>query len=107
MRRPDDHCLDTQWEFKLRDDVRFHNGSAFTSDAVVYTIERIRDFLKPPSGGFRSYVSAIKSSRHRIPSPSSSRPMAPFPTYPLFLLHVRDEPALRGFPDEGRLERRS
>ncbi|XEN32992.1 peptide/nickel transport system substrate-binding protein (plasmid) [Ensifer sp. WSM1721] len=52
---------DTQWEFKLRENVRFHDGSAFDADDVVYTIERIRDVLKPPSGGFRSYVSGIKS----------------------------------------------
>lgn len=52
---------DTQWEFKLRENVRFHDGSPFTADDVVYTIERIRDFLKPPSGGFRSYVSEIKA----------------------------------------------
>ena len=51
----------TQWEFKLRPNVRFHNGSAFTAGDVVYTVERIRDFLKPPSGGFRSYVSEIKA----------------------------------------------
>jgi peptide/nickel transport system substrate-binding protein len=52
---------DTQWQFKLRQNVRFHNGSPFTADDVVYTIERIRDFLKSPSGGFRSYVTGIKS----------------------------------------------
>ncbi len=52
---------DTQWEFKLRDNVRFHDGSPFTADDVVYTIERIRDFLKSPNGGFRSYVSGIKA----------------------------------------------
>jgi peptide/nickel transport system substrate-binding protein len=52
---------DTQWEFKLRENVHFHDGSPFTADDVVYTIERIRDFLNSPSGGFRSYVSDIKA----------------------------------------------
>ena len=52
---------DTQWELKLRGNVRFHSGSQFTADDFIYTIERIRDFLKPPSGGFRSYLSGIKS----------------------------------------------
>ena len=28
------------WTFKLRDDVYFHNGEKFTSDDVVYTVER-------------------------------------------------------------------
>ncbi len=52
---------DTRWEFKLRDNVRFHDGSVFDAEDVVYSIERIRDFLKPPSGGFRSSVSGIKA----------------------------------------------
>ncbi|RVO69104.1 ABC transporter substrate-binding protein [Sinorhizobium medicae] len=52
---------DRQWEFKLRENVRFHDGSPLTADDVVYTIERIRDFLKSPSGGFRSYVTGIES----------------------------------------------
>ncbi|SFB63623.1 peptide/nickel transport system substrate-binding protein [Rhizobium sp. NFR07] len=51
----------TSWMFKLRADVRFHDGSPFTAEDVVYTVERIRDQLKSPSGGYRSYVSAIKS----------------------------------------------
>ena len=41
---------ETQWEFKLREDVTFHDGSAFTVQDVIYSIERIRDFLRPPSG---------------------------------------------------------
>ncbi|MDE1993768.1 MAG: ABC transporter substrate-binding protein [Rhizobiaceae bacterium] len=51
----------TQWEFKLRDNVRFHDGSPFTAQDVIYSIERVRDFLKTPSGGFQSYVQMIKS----------------------------------------------
>ena len=52
---------DTKWQFKLRDGVRFHDGAEFTAEDVVYTIARIQDFLKPPSGGFRAYVSDIDS----------------------------------------------
>ncbi|WP_429819934.1 ABC transporter substrate-binding protein [Ensifer sp. B1-9] len=52
---------DTRWEFKLRDGVRFHDGAVFDAEDVVYSIARIRDFLKPPSGGFRAAVSGIKA----------------------------------------------
>lgn len=52
---------ETTWEFKLREGVTFHDGSAFTAQDVIYSIERIRDFLKPPSGGYQSYTQAIKS----------------------------------------------
>ena len=32
-----------EWTFALRDGVRFHDGSAFGADDVVYTIERVLD----------------------------------------------------------------
>ena len=31
------------WTFKLRDNVRFHDGSAFGADDVIYTIRRVLD----------------------------------------------------------------
>lgn len=48
------------WEFKLRDGVRFHDGSAITAQDVIYSIKRVRDFLKPPSGGFQAFTKPIK-----------------------------------------------
>lgn len=34
---------DLTWEFKLRQNVTFHNGEPFTADAVKFTLERILD----------------------------------------------------------------
>ena len=32
---------DTTWEFKLRRDVRFHDGAPFTADDVLFTLQRL------------------------------------------------------------------
>ncbi|MQX43450.1 ABC transporter substrate-binding protein, partial [Sinorhizobium meliloti] len=86
---------DTQWAFKLRDKVRFHDGSVFDADDVVYTIERIRDFLKPPSGGFRSYVSGIKSVSAPDPLTVLIETDGAVPNLPLFFssIFVMNRPA--------------
>src|SRR5262245_2354039 len=36
----------TTWRFTLRQGVKFHDGSPFTADSVVYTLKRVRDNSK-------------------------------------------------------------
>ncbi|HWJ88404.1 MAG TPA: ABC transporter substrate-binding protein [Pelagibacterium sp.] len=38
---------DTTWEFKLREGVKFHDGSDFTAEDVKFSIERIPDVTGP------------------------------------------------------------
>lgn len=78
----------TQWEFKLRPNVRFHDHSPFTADDVVYTIERIRDFIKSPSGGFRSYVSGIKAVSASDPLTVVIETKGNIPNLPLLLSSI-------------------
>lgn len=79
---------DTQWEFKLRDGVRFHDGSPFSAEDVVYSIDRIRNFLQSPSGGYRSYVTGIKSITASDPLTVAFETDGPVPNFPLLMSSV-------------------
>ncbi|MDF2096889.1 ABC transporter substrate-binding protein [Aquibaculum arenosum] len=46
----------TVWEFKLREGVSFHDGSAFTAEDAAFSLDRAR---VPPSD-YRNYVSSIE-----------------------------------------------
>lgn len=50
---------DDVWEFKLREGVKFHDGSPFTADDVVFTIKRAGNVPDSPSS-FAIYTAAIK-----------------------------------------------
>ncbi len=46
---------DTTWEIKLREGVKFHDGSAFTAEDVVFTIERAPSVPNSPAS-FAGYI---------------------------------------------------
>ena len=51
---------DTVWEFELRPDVVFHNGSKFTAEDVAFTVERIPQVVNSP-GSFSTYIYSIEN----------------------------------------------
>ena len=49
---------DLTWEFKLRKNVRFHDGSPFTADDVSFTLKRVPTVPNSPSS-FSTFVRSI------------------------------------------------
>jgi peptide/nickel transport system substrate-binding protein len=45
----------TNWRIYLRPNVKFHDGSEFTADDVIFSVER----AKKPSSGIQSYANAV------------------------------------------------
>jgi peptide/nickel transport system substrate-binding protein len=68
---------DTQWEFKLRKGVRFHNGETMTVEDVKYSFDRVLDQTKksPQYGNIR----AIKEVRVVNPETIHIMTDKPFP----------------------------
>lgn len=49
---------DTEWEFKLRRNVKWHDGTPFTAADVAFSLERLKSVPGAP-GGFSSQINTI------------------------------------------------
>jgi peptide/nickel transport system substrate-binding protein len=77
----------TTWEFKLRRDVKFHNGEEFDAEAVKFSLDRLRDpeMKNRQAGNFRLVSSVEIVDKHTVRIVTSK----PFPT-------LENQLALRG-----------
>ncbi len=75
------------WTFKLRSGVKFHDGSDFTADDVVYSLMRIEsDVLKSPLRGVLSIIDKVTADD---PSTVTITLKGPFADLPLLLMDYR------------------
>ncbi|OAN76342.1 peptide ABC transporter substrate-binding protein [Jannaschia sp. EhC01] len=72
---------DTTWQFNLRDDVTFSDGSPFTAYDVVYTVCRIPGVPDSPSL-FTTYTGAITNLEVPDPHTLIVHSAAPYPLMP-------------------------
>ena len=69
----------TTWEFKLRRGVKFHDGSDFTAEDVVFSIERA---AKLPNGQFAGFVQRIVAKQIVDPYTLRLKTAAPYAILP-------------------------
>ncbi|MDB5316545.1 MAG: transporter substrate-binding protein [Rhodospirillales bacterium] len=78
----------TVWEFKLRPNVRFHNGNAFTAEDVAFTLARLPNVPNSPSS-FAIYSRPITAVEIVDPLTIRFRTAQPYPLLPLDMTNVR------------------
>lgn len=72
----------TTWEFKLRREVKFHDGSPFTAEDVIFSLDRPAKLTSSP-GPFTAYTKQIVAKK--IVDPYTVRLMTAAPYGPLTL----------------------
>jgi peptide/nickel transport system substrate-binding protein len=72
---------DKTWEFKLRKDAKFHDGSPVTAEDVVFTLNRIPNVPNSP-GPFTAYTKAIVATEIVDPYTIRFKTAAPHPLMP-------------------------
>jgi len=76
------------WEFKLRQGVRFHNGSPFTAEDVAFTIERVPTVPNSPTS-FAIFTRPIRAVEIVDPHTIRFRTEGPYPLMPLDMQGIR------------------
>jgi peptide/nickel transport system substrate-binding protein len=77
----------TVWEFKLRPNVRFHNGNPFTAEDVAFTIDRVPAVPNSPSS-YAIYTRAIERVEVVDPLTVRFHTRSPYPVLPTDLSQV-------------------
>src|SRR4051812_17030704 len=78
---------DLTWEFKLRRNVKFHDGSPFTADDVVFTLKRVPNVPNSPSS-FATFTKPIVDVKVVDPYTIQFRTAAPHVLLPSDLASV-------------------
>ena len=79
---------DTVWEFKLRSDVKWHDGSSFTPEDIAFSFARIPTILNSPSS-FNSSVKPVIRMEVVDLLTVRMHTAEPFPLLPQFLWNPR------------------
>jgi len=77
---------DTVWEFKLREGVKFHDGSDFTAEDVKFSIERIPNVTGPNPSTI--YVRQVESVEIVDPYTVRVTTRGPAPTLPNYFVRL-------------------
>ncbi|MBO1079923.1 ABC transporter substrate-binding protein [Roseomonas haemaphysalidis] len=78
---------DTHWEFRLRPDVLFTDGTAFTAEDAIASIRRANDL--PSTSSFRTYTRSIKAMTAPDPLTLRIETSGPDPLLPNSLSRIR------------------
>ncbi|MFN6999136.1 MAG: ABC transporter substrate-binding protein [Elioraea tepidiphila] len=79
---------DTTWEFRLRPNVRFHNGNPFTAEDVAFTLARVPTVPNSPSS-FATFTRPIVGVEIVDPLTIRFRTATPYPLIVTDLASVR------------------
>lgn len=73
---------DTTWEFKLRKDVKFSDGTPFNAAAVKFNLERLKDpATKAPGAFIVTMIKEIKAVDETTVQIVTDKPFAPLPAH--------------------------
>ncbi|MBR0666850.1 ABC transporter substrate-binding protein [Roseomonas hellenica] len=79
---------DTAWEFDLREGVRFSDGSPFTAEDVLITLQRVNS-VQHGAGTYAPYARAITAASSPTPLRIRLETAAPYPQLPFDLSRIR------------------